>query len=176
MTSQEREFNVMDKEELQELVSDLQKQLQEAQDKLENFAKNARFKPKRTEDYYYVEDDARICGTVFDNSYAKDVRRYETFNCFRTLEEAQKEANKILIRRKLEDIARRLNGDEKIDWHDMNQNKYAIYYNCCSDDFGQAILWTCPSPGVVYCLSKDFVQIAIKEIGARELADYITGQ
>ena len=47
MTSQERESNVMNKEELQELVSDLQKQLQEAQDKLENFAKNARFKPKR---------------------------------------------------------------------------------------------------------------------------------
>ena len=41
MTSQEREFNVMDKEELQELVSDLQKQLQEAQDKLENFLQTA---------------------------------------------------------------------------------------------------------------------------------------
>ena len=176
MTSQEREFSIMNKEELQELVRDLQKQLQEAQDKLENFAKNARFKPKKAEDYYYVEDDNSIRGTVFDNSYAKDVRRYETFNCFRTLEEAQKEANKILIRRKLEDIARRLNGDEKINWYDINQNKYCIYYDCCSDDLELDNTWTCPSPGVVYCLSKDFVQIAIKEIGARELADYITGQ
>ena len=176
MTSQERESNVMNKEELQELVSDLQKQLQEAQDKLENFAKNARFKPKRTEDYYYVEDDNSIRGTVFDNSFAKDARRYETFNCFRTQEEAQKEANKILIRRKLEDIARRLNGDEKINWHDINQNKYCIYYDCCSDDLELDNTWTCPSLGVVYCLSKDFVQIATKEIGARELADYITGQ
>lgn len=166
----------MNKEELQELVSDLQKQLQEAQDKLENFAKNARFKPKRTEDYFYVEGDNSIRDTIFDNSYAKDVRRYETFNCFRTQEEAQKEANKILIRRKLEDIARRLNGDEKINWHDTNQNKYCIYYDYCSDDFELDNTWTCPSLGVVYCLSRDFLQIATKEIGARELADYITGQ
>ena len=166
----------MNKEELQELVRDLQKQLQEAQDKLENFAKNARFKPKKAEDYFYVEGDNSISGTVFDNSFAKDVRRYETFNCFRTQEEAQKEANKILIRRKLEDIARRLNGDEKIDWRDISQTKYCIYYDCCSDDLKLDSTWTCPSLGVVYCLSKDFVQIATKEIGARELADYITGQ
>ena len=93
----------MNKEELQELVSDLQKQLQEAQDKLGNLDKNERFKPKKAEDYFYVEGDNSICGTVFDNSFAKDVRRYETFNCFRTQEEAQKEANKILIRRKLDE-------------------------------------------------------------------------
>ena len=68
------------------------------------------------------------------------------------------------------------NGDEKINWHDINQNKYCIYYDCCSDDLELDNTWTCPSLGVVYCLSKDFVQIATKEIGARELADYITGQ
>ena len=176
MTSQERKFNVMNKEELQELVSDLQKQLQEAQDKLENLGKNGRFKPVEGETYYFVDSDNGISDTVFNNSFAGDCNRFHSYNCFKTEEEAEKEATKIIIRRQLEDIARRLNGNEKIDWYDIDQNKYYAYYDCCSGDLELANTWACPSPGVVYCLSKDFVQIATKEIGARELADYITGQ
>ena len=149
-------------------------ELQEAQDKLENLGKNERWKPNKDTLYWFLNSAGKIDCNYF--SLDIDEQRYNAYNCFQTQEEAQREANKILIRRKLEGIARRLNGDEKIDWHDINQNKYCIYYDCCSDDLELDNTWTCPSPGVVYCLSKDFLQTAIKEIGARELADYITGQ
>lgn len=58
-----------------------------------------------------------------------DVRRYKAYNCFRTKEQAELEAEKILVRRMLEDISRRLNKGKKFDWSDENQYKWYIVYN-----------------------------------------------
>lgn len=120
-----------DKENLRELIDDLKNQLQEAQDKLENLDKNERFKPEDGEIYYYVDNTNRILNTCFNNyfSNSNDMDRYNTYNCFKMKEEAEREANKILIRRKLEDIARRLNGDKEIDWNNYIQNKFYIDFN-----------------------------------------------
>lgn len=132
-----------DKEKIQELINDLQNQLKEAQvklEKLEKLGKYERFKPEEGETYYYVDIDTCICRANFNN-FISDYNKYKAYNCFKTQGEAEKEANKILIRRKLEDIARRLNGDKKIDWNNESQRKYFINYYFNDNDKGLCIDW-----------------------------------
>lgn len=169
-----------DKEKLQELINDLKKQLQEAQEKLENLDKYERFKPKEGGTYYYVDSNSCISLTTFDSSCVSDYNKYKSYNCFETEEEAEKEANKILIRRKLEDIARRLNGDKKIYRNNREQRKYFInyYFNYKNNEFDLGVSWNeylCVQ-GTVYCLSEKFLDIAKEEIGEQELKDYIIGE
>lgn len=164
-----------DKEKLQELINDLKKQLQEAQEKFENLSKTERFEPNENEIYWLVNSLCNVVAIAFDNNLQDDIRRYETFNCFRTREDAEREANKILIRRKLEDIARRLNGDKEIDWSNENQRKYFINYYFSE---GLCIDWNtymCVQ-GCIYCLDEKFLDIAKEEIGEQELKDYIIGE
>lgn len=65
---------------------------------------------------------------------------------------------------KLQEIADRLNGDEKIDWERLNTEKYSIGYDysskklICPINFAQRFVDT-------YCLKSNFLETAIKEIG-----------
>lgn len=129
---------------------------------------------EENEEYFYLNSDNSIGGTNFDNSFAFDVKRYRAFNCFKTPEEVQKEADKILIRRKLEDIARRLNGNEKIDWNNLNQPKYHIVYNSEEKCLTNMINYEYVHENSIYCLNINFLNEAIKEIGEKELVSYIT--
>lgn len=163
-----------DKEKLQELINDLKNQLKEAQVKLEKLNKHERFKPEEGEVYYYVDTDNRISNTAFDNSFVSDCNKYKAYNCFKTKEEAEKEANKILIRRKLEDIARRLNDGEKIDWNNEDQEKFFFYYSKTYNELMQIRDYTSRNRVSVYCLSDKFLDVAKEEIGEQELVDYIS--
>ena len=172
----------MNKDELQKLINDLKNQLKEAQVKLEKLGKHERFKPKEGETYFYVDNDTCVCNTTFDNSFISDCNKYSAYNCFETKEEAEKEANKILIRRKLEDLARRLNGDKKIDWSNEDQPKYYIVFNDKDNgDYMQKHLfdnatYTRRTQGTIYCLQPNFLVRAKEEIGKQELIDYIKGE
>ena len=172
--TQKKEGKTMNKDELQTLIQDLQNQLQEAQEKLENLDKYERFKPKEGETYCYVDSNSCISFTTFDSSCVSDYNKYKSYNCFETQEEAQKEANKILIRRKLEDIAKRLNGDKEIDWDNYIQNKFYIDFNKKQGlSVSKVLSWK--SQGTVYCVYENFLDIAKEEIGEQELKDYIMG-
>ena len=166
----------MNKDELQKLINDLKNQLQETQEKLKKLDKYERFKPKEGETYFYVDNDTCVCNTAFDNSFISDCNKYKAYNCFETKEEAEREANKILIRRKLEDLARRLNGDKKIDWDNLGQPKYLIQYNAIKKCLTYMINYGYKNEGSVYCLDTNFIDEAIKEIGKQELIDYIKGE
>lgn len=165
----------MTKEELQKLINDLQNQLEEAQDKLEKLYKNERWKPKQGQKYYNINSLGDVNGLGFFEENIYDNLRYDFYNCFKTQEEAEKERNKILIRRKPENIARRLNGDNEIDWNNYIQAKFYIDFNKNKGlGFGKVIGYK--SQGTVYCLSNEFLDIAKEEIGEQELIDYIKGE
>ena len=85
---------------------------------------NERWKPELNEEYYYVN---QVCATSRDinGKFDIDVARYRTYNCFKTKKQAELEAEKILVRRQLEDIAIRPNEGVKIDWNNnTEQSKY----------------------------------------------------
>ena len=138
--------------------------------------KYERWNPKPSQEYYCVDDGNDVRRVNFNTMNAYDRDRIKAYNCFQTREQAETEAEKILVRRQLEDIARRLNKGDKIDWNNGKQFKYYICIDSCDNE----ILWGRAgqyiSQGVVYCLDMDFYNVAIQEIGEERLMKYLRSE
>lgn len=136
-----------------------------------------RWKPETGTMYYFIDSDGDIIHACFDWRLPHCQDRYNIYNCFKTREEAEQEAEKILIRRQLEDIARRLNKGEKNDWKNEHQAKYSLYL-----DFNEDELFSTPSYtvqkrcGAIYCLSHNFKDVAIQEISEERLKKYLRSE
>lgn len=130
-----------------------------------------RWKPKKYDIFYYLNGFCEVISSKLCDDQS-DRMLYETFNCFQTREQAETEAEKILVRRMLEDIARRLNRGRKIDWDDENQEKYFIDYDNARNKFSCGY-GLCTSFAPVYCLDKTFKNAAIQEIGEERLKKYL---
>ena len=160
----------MNKEEILKEISKTKEHLANMEKMLEG-CECERWKPEPKEEYYYVNLINEVFKDVNDEVDV-DAKRYKAYNCFRTKAEAKLEAEKILVRRQLEDIARCLNKGEEFDWSDENQYKWYIVYNTT---FGFATYSVSENTvqGVVYCLDKNFLNTAIKEIGEGRLIKYL---
>ena len=134
-----------------------------------------RWEPENGEEYFYVDNVGIVQNALFDNTMGYHLALCRTLNCFKTREEAKQEIEKIIVRRQLEDIARRLNKGRELDWNDEHQYKWYIAYNTI---FGFATYSVCENvtQGVVYCLDKNFLNTAIKEIGEGRLIKYLRGE
>ena len=135
---------------------------------------NGRWMPELNDEYYYVNQVGATSRDINGKSDI-DVARYRTYNCFKTKKQAELEAEKILVRRQLEDIARCLNKGEEFDWGDENQCKWYIVYNT-TFGFETYSVSENTTQGVVYCLDKNFLNTAIKEIGEGRLIKYLRGE
>lgn len=132
-----------------------------------------RWKPKEGEIYWYVDGDCCINNLIFTNDDF-DNSKTGAYNCFQSKEQAEAEAEKILVRRMLENIARRLNKVEKIDWTKHNQPKYFLGINGVNSliqDYNTTL--KCER---TYCLDKNFKDVAIQEIGEERLKKYLRGE
>lgn len=131
------------------------------------------WKPEKGEMFYYLNSYNIAISETWDAS-CSDAEHYNIYNCFKTREQAEQEAEKILIRRQLEDIARRLNKGIKIDWNNTEQSKYCIelYFNNIVTDF----YYGYKTQGTVYCLDENFKDVAIQEIDEERLKAYLGGE
>lgn len=132
-----------------------------------------RWKPKINEDYWFVSAILYPTWTLMIKNNA-DEDRYNTYNCFKTEQEAKVEAEKILVRRQLEDIAKRLNKGKQITWSTVGA-KYFLLIDCdgkIATDFNSCIT----IQGVVYCFDRAFKDVAIQEIGEDRLKKYLRGE
>lgn len=164
----------MDKKSLLEEIGKTRAHLANVEKMLE-LCEYERWKPKTDEIYWFVDSYLKVINDYWVNtSDQRDL--YNAYNCFQTREKAEAEAEKILVRRKLEDIARRLNKGEKIDWKGAYQDKYYIYLDTEIDEliYGESI-WS-KDQGTVYCLDQDFLDVAIQEIGEERLKKYLRGE
>lgn len=130
-----------------------------------------RWKPKDNEKFWYIDSSGSVNYCLF---MSETESRFKNYNCFQTREQAEQEAEKILIRRQLEDIARRLNKGQEIDWYNKNQSKHCIELFCneiMSDSY-----FTYKTQGTVYCLNKSFKDVAIQQIGEERLKNYLRGE
>lgn len=157
-------------------IEEAQRKLDEARKKLDEYNTGyKRFKPEYNDVYYYVDytgevEYVRWYCSVFD------INCYDTYNCFKTKEEAQQEAEKILVRRMLEDIAKRLNKDERFDWTNVCQDKIYIYFDAEEKRLATNYNTLIKAQGTVYCLDKNFLDVAKREIGEDKLIRYIRGE
>ena len=161
----------------QEIIDEINK-TKEYLANLENMLKECeskRWKPKDGDIYYYISE---ACTVIKSRTWAHCIvdEHYHCFNCFRTEEEAQAEAEKILVRRMLEDIARRLNKGEKPDWIKCYQKKYYLGYNQINSKITLECRTTIIAQGTVFCLDDKFLNVAIQEIGEDRLKKYLKGE
>ena len=163
----------MNKQELQNEITKTKEHLANMEKMLAE-CEYERWKPKHNEQYYMVNQYGDV--TVTTNIRSRyDNRIINYYNCFQTREQAEAEAEKILVRRMLEDIARKLNKDEEICWENEEIKHYLVYQHN-TEDIGLWSTYTDQIQGVVYCLSEDFLDVAIQEIGEERLKKYLRGE
>lgn len=160
----------MNKQELQSEINKTKEHLANMEKMLEK-CEYERWKPEKGKMFYYLNSYNIAIPETWDADYA-DAAHYNIYNCFQTREQAETEAEKILVRRMLEDIARRLNKDKEIDWHDSKQSKYCIELYC-NNIITNFYLARNKTQGTVYCLDKSFKDTSIQEIGEERLKKYL---
>ena len=163
-------------QELEQNISSIREELSKLEEKLKTFkSRVGRQMPENGDIYYFI---GGVRASVFENKWTNDSydqQRFNSYNCFKTVEEAQKEIDRRLIKAKLNEIANRLNGGQVIQWNSAIQRKYYL-----SLDSGVSLSLSfsiiVKSEGTTYCLSQDFLEVAIEEIGEECLVKYIKGE
>lgn len=154
-----------------ELVKSLQEKLQE----LQNKPKNIRWRAKHFDEYFCVATAGGI-GECCEHNNSMDDFLYNTGNYFKCRREAEEYREYLMITQKLKDIASRLNNGVKIDWTSCHQSKHSILLNYTRGVLYQGTSSYHQTIGTTYCLSDKFLEEAIKEIGEKELIEYIKGE
>lgn len=161
----------------EEILSEIEKTKQHLanMEKMLKECECERWKPNDGQRYYYVYDNGYPHAATFSSNCLGDKSRYNWHNVFKTDQEAKTEAEKILVRRMLEDIARRLNKGQKIDWESESPRKYHLCIDKC-DYIYSNVCYSIKYQGAVYCLDKSFKDVAIQEIGEERLKKYLRGE
>ena len=163
-------------QELEQNISSIKEELSKLEEKLRTFKSGVgRQMPENGDIYYFI---GGVRASVFENKWTNDSydqQRFNSYNCFKTEEEAQKEIDRRLIKAKLNEIANRLNGGQAIKWDSVIQRKY---YLTLSNEGSLNLSFSLIDKieGVTYCLSQDFLEVATDEIGEECLVKYIKGE
>ncbi len=163
----------MNKQELQNEINKTKEHLANMEKMLAE-CEYERWKPEENEKFFYMNENGEIYDNNFNSNYIFDNNRIAYYNCFQTREQAEAEAEKILVRRMLEDIARRLNKGKEITWSTIGAKYFLLI-----DRDGKIIteFHICITiQGVVYCFDKAFKDVAIQEIGEERLKKYLRGE
>lgn len=143
-------------------------ELGEEIEKLEKQKSNKRWRATNDIRYFILDSWGRII-SVTDVLGPSDEFRYKTRNYFKTHEEAQRYLDNINTYYELMDLAEELNNGEKVNWNDMIQSKYYIYYNFNTDKLQQTSMSYIKNVGQIYSLNENFLDIALKRIGKERL-------
>ena len=161
-------------QELEQNINSIKEELSKLEKKLKTFKLRAgRQMPENGDIYYFIGND----GSIFEDKWANnsyDQPRFNSYNYFKTEEEAQKEIDRRLIKAKLNEIANRLNGGQVINWDSAIQRKY--YLNSDSGALNLSFSLVDKIEGATYCLSEYFLEVAVDEIGEECLFKYIKGE
>ena len=167
----------MNKQEILDEINKTKEHLANMEKILEE-CEQGRWKPKEGEKYWYLTNSNQVSQIDYTSTrsykYEDDYQRWSVYNCFQTRQQAEAEAEKILIRRQLEDIARRLNKGQEIDWYNDNQYKWYINHNPLG--VTTYSVHSNKVQGAVYCLDKSFKDVAIQQIGEERLKNYLRGE
>lgn len=173
---------------LEELKSleELQKAVDELKEKIVNLKiqfnqateENNKYKRPRKkggEKYYYL-DVLGIVSNTLECGYVEDSYAYNVRNYFENKEQVKNCRERLLIEQELKDIAMELNKDEEINWRDINQPKYCLYYRFNGELIDYSAIYHNKIQGTIYCLDENFKDVAIKRIGKERLIKYLKGE
>lgn len=158
--------------ELEQQIVELKAEAEKEEEK--NEKQNKRWRANRYEDYWYVsdcgivitEEDIRTANSAIDNYH------YDTHNYFQSEEEAKEYANVLETERQLKKFADEHN--DKIDWSNINQEKWRLYYNYKSYKTDIIPICITKDARVIYFSSSEIAQRAIDTIGTDKIKEYLT--
>ena len=161
----------MTKQELEQKIEELQRQLDELKNvKVEET--KTKWIPARMEVFYFINNDL----DVIENVCAKtDFEKplIEIGNCFKTEEEAQFVADKIkhtlMFKHYVEEHS------EPLDWNEREQEKWRIVYNNIAHKIDIAFCYDkhIKYQGSIYASSEEILQDAIEYVGEDNVKKYI---
>ena len=167
-------------------VQDMLEQAKELVKTLENKynelskPKNIRWRAKKGKDFYIVSGCSKYGNIAYKMTEDFGIccnYHYDIGDYFKTVQGAEKSYNNLLITQKLKDIALRLNDGVEIDWENEDQEKFAIvlHHSNYQNKLELSIenFYELKYLGSTYCLSDKFLETCIKEIGEKELIEYI---
>ena len=154
------------KEKKEELKKEIEKLGTQIKGLEEQKKKCKRWRAQEDKDYWYIDSDCEIY-KEFDRNDDYDNARYIIGNYYKTEEEAEKTVEKTKIYTRLKDLALRLNEGREVDWNDSAQDKWYIYYKYNS--LTTTVSYGYQDIGQIYCLDKNFLEIAKQEIGEDNL-------
>lgn len=128
------------------------------------------------EDYYYVDTSLNTVEHDKEWHFNEDDIRFYSGNYFDTKEEAEKFARVLDTRSKLRKLALELNKGKTINFEYDSGWKYCLWYSYMDNEIKQESIEWGKEAGVIYCLDKNFIDIAIEKIGRKRLAEYLTYQ
>ena len=164
----------MNKEEIMKRVEQVEEELSRLKRVL--YDPETKFEPEVGDEYWFIDSEGDIISAVWTNA-GIDKSRNKLHNCYPAIELAIKQLKRNHIKCALEDIAERLNAGKSIDWSDITQSKYYLIYKHYEEElYIDTINYKRQAQGVIYCLSENFLEEAIEEIGEQELINYIKGE
>ena len=160
--------NEFDKE-TQKTIDNIYEQIEVLKGKVDELKsgpknKNVRWRAEKGERYYLISNEGSI-GHNFEDSRPYNNYQYNVGNYFKTSEEAENYKKHLIITQKLKDIALRLNNTSVYPYF-IYLNSYGELTTACQ---------TTKIVGAIYCTNHKFLETCIKEIGEKELIEYIKG-
>ncbi len=160
----------MNKQQIQEKIASMEKQLAELKKELENQDKGI-WKPDTDEMYYFVVSHGEIGQYKYDGDVT-DEPIIAFGNYYKTKEEAIKQANYLkytnLLRKYVEEHS------EPIDWRN-DEPKYSIWYDTDRNIFHAEGDDYYPQQGTIYASSEEVLKDAIDFVGEENIKKYIFG-
>lgn len=156
---------------LLEKISELEQQLAVLRAEVEK-EENKRWRAKEGYKYWYVNSSGNPDCLYEYNRDIIDNFRYDTHNYFKSEEEAQGYAKVLETERQLKKFADEHN--DKIDWDNINQEKWYLYYNYRGCKIGISNHYWTKQPRVIYFSSAKIAKQAIDEIGEEKIKEYLT--
>ena len=164
-------------EELKQELKKIENKINELENKgIEEINKYKRKRCENGERYWFLNSlgEAELAS---DYNGDEDDFSYSIGNYFKIDEQAKNYKEKLLIEQELRDIAMELNKGEKICWEVDSQYKYYLGYDFSDDtiiDDNYSIF--IKKQGAIYCLDKNFKDVAIERIGEERLTKYLKGE
>lgn len=169
----------MNKEDVLKQIKATEVSIKELNDKMNHLKEElnkpevSRWKPTDNEEYWFIERYGIICKNYWRDSCDNNFR-YNTRNCFKTREEAEAKLDYTKTHYELIDIAEELNNGQKIDWKSFYQIKYFLYIDSIKNKIELGDRLITHNSGLVYCLNKEFIAVALERIGEERLKAYLT--
>lgn len=120
--------------------------------------------PKCGDTFWSVNEFEGVSRNAWSDHYS-DFAAVQLGNVFRTEEEARREAEARRVLTELRKLARESWGSDKVDWKNVDQYKWHLFYGHDEQALCVEYRLTCQHQGAVYFASREAAEAAIQTIG-----------